>query len=469
MQKTRVGGREAGMVLLTMLVVLVLAAGSSALLVWRMNQQQSQAGARMRAAIALHAAEAGVHRALAVLESVAPDGTAPRSWRPAAYSEVVRSGGLEGRFTVAVTDGSGGAILITSTGETGSITRRLRARVHLASPALLAGLYGAGVVHVERPPASLAVIPYGRGIGDRPWIHIAAGTGVVFATTDVSINAPGRAFEVGPGPLDSTGAAGPLSTSRPAPVRFLLARGAELTLGPRRDPVNIKQLRALGVYVEGIVLRSEALPALPEVDRTHYADLAAANTANAALNEAAGEYLGDAELSRKRDSLYGRVEFERLMAYVAAVRPSAQLRGVIYLRGGLSLAAGQHLRIEDGTLVAEGAVFLSQGALLEVTHSAATRTLPGLLVLDGGALIVTRQARLRAHGLVYASGMIDLGMGATIDIVGAVLGRDPEISFRNFASSATIRYDPAVLGTPGLIVPAGSPIVAWVAAWEEVP
>jgi len=32
-----------------------------------------------------------------------------------------------------------------------------------------------------------------------------------------------------------------------------------------------------------------------------------------------------------------------------------------------------------------------------------------------------------------------------------------------------IRYEPAVLGTPGLRVPEGVPVVAWVAASEDLP
>jgi hypothetical protein len=104
-----------------------------------------------------------------------------------------------------------------------------------------------------------------------------------------------------------------------------------------------------------------------------------------------------------------------------------------------------------------------------VTHSAATRTLPGILALDNGALVVAGQARLRVHGLVYASRMIDIGADAGVDIVGAVLDNDPDLSFRSFAGSVVIRYDPAVLGTPGLRVRHDAPVVTWIAAWEELP
>ncbi len=146
-----------------------------------------------------------------------------------------------------------------------------------------------------------------------------------------------------------------------------------------------------------------------------------------------------------------------------------RLRGVIHVSGGIVLLEGRRLEIADGALVTEGTVRLGEGASLEVTHTAATRTLPGLIILESGALIVGGDARLRAHGLVYASRVIDIREGARADIVGAVLGNDAGLSFRNTGGTVVIRYDPAVLGTPGLRVADQDPVVAWIAAWEELP
>jgi hypothetical protein len=89
-------------------------------------------------------------------------------------------------------------------------------------------------------------------------------------------------------------------------------------------------------------------------------------------------------------------------------------------------------------------------------------------VLDG-ALLLTQQAQLRAHGLVYVNRVIDLWAGSHLDVVGAVIGNDHGLSFRNLGATVLIRYDPAVLGTPGLRAPAGASLIAWVAAWEELP
>ncbi len=183
----------------------------------------------------------------------------------------------------------------------------------------------------------------------------------------------------------------------------------------------------------------------------------------------AGHYLGDADLARKQDSLYSREEFEEVRTFLRAGFQSAGLRGVVYVKGVAALLAGQRIRIADGALVAEGTVHLGEGAELEVTHSAATRTLPGIITLGEGALVISRDARLRAHGIVYASGTISVAQGARVDIVGALLGDDGALSFRSVAASVVIRYDPAVMGTPGLRAKDDTPPVAWVAAWEELP
>ncbi len=299
---------------------------------------------------------------------------------------------------------------------------------------------------------------------------MAAGRGIWFATTDLSINDPSAAFDAGAGPVDAPAGAGSATAlPRPGPVRLLLARGAELTLGGNEQRVNVQQLRAMGVYLEGAVLRSNDLPPLPEVDRSFYQDRAAANRQTASLNEAAGQHLGDSDLASKRDSLYTQREFEGLQVYLKDTGRAPRLAGVIYIKGEMSLIEGEQLQIVDGALVVENTVHLSEGSSLGITHSAATRALPGLIVLDNGRLVVTQGARLRVYGLVYVNSAIDIGEGARVDIVGTVLGNDPGLSFRSIAATIVIRYDPAVLGTPGLRVPPDAPVVAWVAAWEELP
>ncbi|MGH2405103.1 MAG: hypothetical protein ACRDGN_11640, partial [bacterium] len=372
-------------------------------------------------------------------------------------------------FAVSITDDLDGAVLITSTGELGSVTRKLRARTYLASPALLAALYGPGTVHFQRPPAATYILPYGLGMGDRPWVHVAAGREVWFARSDVAINEWSGPVEIGPGPVDPAQTpATHLSPAGLGPVRILLAGGANLTVGRGRAHVDIQQLRAMGLNAQGVVLRTEALPLPPQVVAGYFRDRAAANVSNAAFNTSAGTYVGNADLKRKRDSLYTAEEFDQIQTYLGALPRSPRLEGVVYIKGSLLIPDNQQLRIWNGALVVEGAVYVSLNAVLEVTHSAATRTLPGLIALDQGFIVIAERARARIHGLVYAKA-VAVDDAARVDVVGAVMATDQNLSFRNTGGRVVIRYDPAVLGTPGLRAPPGSPIITWVAAWEEFP
>jgi hypothetical protein len=461
---------DTGVVLLALLIVLMVITGSAASFIWFMNQQQTRAGLRYRSASALALAEAGVYRALSILETGAPDGTPGREWRPAGYSEVVPVGTSEGRFTLSLMDENDGAILISSTGEVGGVLRRLRAHVYMASAAQFAALYGTSMLRFENPPAATAILPYPTNVGDLPWIHVASGAGVWFDSTAVSINDPAVGLRLSPGPADALGSAPAAPASaRPGPVILLLAQDADLMIDRDRQPVDIQQLRAMGLPLEGRVIRPASFPVPPEVDRAFYRAKATINDLNASLNKTVGEYFGDANFARKSDSLYSAIQFEQLQAYASNVGQILGLRGVVYVSGGLSLVGRDQLQIADGALVTEGTVNLDEGASLEITHSAPTRGLPGLLVLDDGALVVTEGARLRVHGLVYVNRLFEVGRDAHVDIVGSVLANDSGLSFHNSGGSILIRYDPAVLGTPGLRVPINTPVVPWVAAWEELP
>jgi hypothetical protein len=458
------------MALLAVLVLLLLVAGSSASFIWFMSQQQTWAGARHRSAAAALAAEAGVHRALSILETGTQEGssTGP-SWRPAAYSDTLSVGSFQGRFTLSLADDADGAVLVTSAGQVAGVTRRLRARIYLASPVLLAALYGNSFVRFERPRARMVILPYSAGVGGSPWIHIAAGKGITFASANVSINAPSETFEASPGPVDTPEGGGDAARlPAPGPIRLLLARNAELSMGQPAQRVDVQQLRVMGIRIDGEALRTTTLPAPPEIDRAYFQTLARLNAANANLNAGAGKHAGDEELGRKRDSLYTQGQFERLQTYLQSGLQPTGLRGVIYVGGGVTLFDQQQITITDGALITEGMLRLGVGAGLQVTHSAATRRLPGIIVLDG-ALLVTQRARARAHGLVHADRLIDLWESAYLDVVGAVVGADRALSFRNLSGTSIIRYDPAVLGTPGLRAANGSPAVVWVASWEELP
>lgn len=458
-----------GTALLVVLIVLLAIAAWSSSFVWLMNQQLTRAGARYRSAAALGVAEAGVHRALSILEGVAPETSAPgRTWRTEEYAEPVHVGSLDGQFTLAVADESDGAIVVTSAGEVGGTTRSLRARVYLDSPAQLAALYGAGIVRLEHPPAATVILPYG-GV-DSPWIQVAAGRGVWLAGTDVAINNPATPLPAGFGPVDAppeaqTSTAPP---DPPGPVRVWLGRGASVRMDQSSHPLTADELRAMGIHIDRIVQASTPLPAAPEVDGEFYRSRAVGNTGNAGVNEAAGKFFGDSDLVRKRDSLYSPREWDLLLNYLNRGNGSDGLQGIVYVTGGMTLGERRRLRIGNGALIAGGTVRLAKGSSLEVTHSAATRTLPGVVALDKGELQVFPGATLRVHGLVYAQAFGVTG-DARVDIVGSLLAGGSGFTFNNAGAVVVIRYDPAVLGTPGLRAPPDVPVIAWVARWEELP
>jgi len=182
--------RHQGVALLVVLLILLAVTTSSASFIWSMNQLQARAGLRYRSAAAMALAEAGVYQALSLLETGQPAGLAARPGRSAEFSETMQVGPLEGRFTVSSSGDPDGAIIMTSVGEVAGVTRRLRARVYLTSPAMLVALYAVSYIRLEEPPASTFVLPYSTGIGDRPWIHLAAGREVWFRTSHVAINDP---------------------------------------------------------------------------------------------------------------------------------------------------------------------------------------------------------------------------------------------------------------------------------------
>jgi len=458
---------EAGFALLVTLGIIMVVSGLSVSFIAFMNRAQTQAGERYRRTAAMAAAEAGVYRALQILEAVAPDGSLGRDWRPVDYSEVLQAGSPETRVTLSVSDGQGGAVLVTSTGQVSGVSRRLRARVHLASPALLAAVYSPGVIYIGEPPASVSVINYNEPFLQRPWAHIATGKGIWFTGPGVAIKGMRTQSDMlTRAPNTPVVRDMRIVSSSRDPVRLMLAGESELLVGGVRR--NVEELRTVGVDIDGVVIRREVLPSLPHLNRSFYRSLAAANMKNAKYNEAAGRFFGDSELAEKRDSLYSEAQFARLHSYLRSVPPEAVLDGTIYVTGVVELLGSGRLRITDGALVCEGSLFVGGNVHLEIVHSVPTRTLPSVVTLDDGGLKVNSRGFLRVDGLVYSSGEIEFD-NSRVEVVGAILSADSNLGFRNSGSVVTIYYDSVILGTPALFVPKGSTIIAWVASWEELP
>jgi hypothetical protein len=311
-----------------------------------------------------------------------------------------------------------------------------------------------------------------RPLPDRwPWTHIAVGQRLSFKSAEVWLNNPSLRIAVTPGPIDDMLQSNGIPEVHPSErARFVLAQGADLTLGWEDRPANPIELRAAGIADRNTIRRIEPFPRGPIVDRAFFRALAISNTANAELNRTVGTRLGDRDLARKQDANYSELEFQRVLQYLRLQPQLQHLTGVIYVRGHVPLRDGQQLYIEDGALITDGFVAIERNSRLEVTHSVARRNWPAVIALEERfALGVGIGSELRAHGLVLANGIVDFLEGAKVDIVGAVVANGRGLSFRNQSATTTIRYDPAVLGTPGLQAAANDSVVAWVATWKELP
>ena len=457
---------ESGQTLLVVLIVLIAVAASSTSFIWFMNQQQTRAGSRYRSAAALQAAQAGLARALAIIESEAPDRTPGRDWRPSGYAEPLALGSIAGGYLITVEDHPEGGLLVTSEGRAGAVSRYIRARVIAAPPALLAAIYCSASLRLVRPPAALAIAPYGDLAGE-PWLGLAAGGEIWFGSEEVGVNKPAASPPLPAGPLDPLGVIDRPERRPALPLlALLLGKEAPLVLGEARREVDAERLRAAGLGVAE-VRRVETLPPLPEPARDLFARLAEENTANTALNRAAGRFTGDHDLERKAGSRYDGAQIARLIAYLNRQSRPESLRGMIYVAGRVTVPPREQLEIVDGALVAENTVKVDTEAQLRVTHTARTRFLPGMIVLDPGGLVLSPRARLLVHGLVDAGNVIELGEQASVEVVGALVGRASGLSLRNVGAAVALRYDLAVLGTVGLRVQPTDAVVAWVAAWEE--
>jgi len=153
----------------------------------------------------------------------------------AAYGEAFSAGSLPGHFTLAVADAADGSVGITSVGEVAGATRRLRVRVVLASPALLAGLFAPSVVRLEQTGSATFILPYGAATADRPWVDLAAGRGRWFATPGVAVNNGKLPPDLAAGPIEPPGVNGSADALPPRPV----PGDADLMLGPQYQRVNL--------------------------------------------------------------------------------------------------------------------------------------------------------------------------------------------------------------------------------------
>jgi hypothetical protein len=434
------------MVLVVMMIIQVVA--------WAflssVNVEQRLAGGSVRGLAALYLAEAGVQKALRLLEVGATE--------PLPYRQALGAGA----FTIeALEPLPGGTTAIVAAGEVGGTRRRLRVLTRVGPEALAYGMYAQGILGFAGQ-ARTYVLPF-RMSTARRGSELAAGVEVRFDGPRVALNAfRGQRLALREGQIgDAALLQANGAEAAPVLVDLVLTGPAQLVSGISHRAVSLEDLRqqvpALGVR------RVRARPALvaPAVDLGLYKTLAEANTANAAINAAAGLVSAEPELRGKTHSRYTLEEFEAILAYLRQ-RPARTLQGVLFVDSDIVLEEGDRVAIMDGALVVEGDIDIAEGARLEIRHGRTGRTLPGIIAWGQGTIQIEPDAAVVVDGLVLAEWDVRVGAG-TLDVVGAVAGRN--ILMRD--GTVVVRYDSGVLATVGLRrtgVGRAEPL-----AWQEIP
>lgn len=446
-QDTRQRGQALLMVLIIMLIIQTI--------VWvflsRVSTEQRLAGGSVRGLGAFYLAEAGVQKALRMLEDGA-DWSLP-------HEEVLGAG----TFTVeAVESLPGGLIGVVIRGDVGGARRRLRVVSRLGPQALAYGVFAQGIAAFGGQSRTY-VVPFRIGNGRRTG-DLAAGVEVRFDNPRTALNAfRGSRLLLREGEvvdtalLDETTA----SDSTRGALDVVLAGRAQLVSGVAHKTVGLEDLKRQipGLAIRRVRTRSPL--AAPAVDLKAYKALAEANTANAALNGAAGLVAGESDLRGKKHSAYSVEEFEAILDYLR-LRPRQALHGLIFVDSDVLLEEGDRLTIADGALVVEGDLDVEEHARLEVRHSQGSRALPGIVAWGEGSIQIEDNAVVIVDGLILAEWDVRVRAGI-LDVIGAVAARNLSVT----DGTVVVRYDSGVLATVGLKRTGKG--LAEPVSWQEIP
>lgn len=441
---------QRGSSLLTVLIVTLALTVSAHSYIWYMQRNLTAAGARHRKMTGYYLAQAGIQYALAMVDRRQ---RLPHSVEREVTAEAI--GGVRGRFKVSLTQEYGNQTYASSIGIAGDTSVHVSALITPAPRILLAALAGRSIQLEE---ASRTVITpwmatsfpwYHMGVVDELRILLRRGKPVIIGNQEPPLSAaPGSDWIVREPFQD---------------LRVLL--GPRAVVATEAGQVNQVQLELLALPVDLTPASLNGFPPIPTIDKSFYRQLAGRNRANGQINAAAGRKVNLHDLETKTDSFYTPHEMVAVLDYLQT-QPEAALSGVVYVTGGVDLQPGMHLRLVDGMLLAESNIQVGEGAELDVIHHLSMRRLPGVFLLEGGALMLEQAARVRIDGLLYAEGTIDISSNALLEVAGAVIANDAMIGLRN-AGELVILYDQSVLGTPGLRLPPTEPIVPWIASWQE--
>lgn len=426
--------RQEGQALVIVVVAMLVLQAVAGAFISRMHMEQRLAGRSTRDLAALYLAEAGLQKALWLLEERMSDPASYGRW-DLPHQEALGPGTFE---IEEVEHLPGGLIAVVARGEAAGSIRRVKALARVGPEALAYGVYGHLLVGFDGQ-ARTYVIPCKAGGDCRNGGHLASGGTVRFDGTRAALN-DFRGIRL---PLrDGSGRDDQLLKAPPAPdpkfglVDIVLAGGAQLWSGAEQRPVELDELRkrVQGLGVSSLRVRGPLQ--MPLIDHGYLRALAEANTANRMLWGATG-------LRGDTGSRYTEEEFIAILDYLKD-SPTRSLRGVVFVEGDVNLEEGTRLTITDGVLVVQGGVEIGAGARLEVRHSSAAWGLPGIVAL-GGSIHVRQRSRAVVDGLVLAEQDFYLE-GGVLDAVGAVVARN----FLNRDGIAVVRYSSLVLSTIGL-------------------
>ena len=465
-----VSRRQDGHALVAVLILLLVLSAVAGAYLWRMNADQGQVGRAQQSAAALYLAEAGAEKALWQLAHGASLAVRGTEGSLEGYEEVQGSG----RFVIEkVAQIAEGTVEITVRGDAGGVTRRLRVTARLAPKALSFGLYAGKTMALLRQ-ARLYTVPSVEGgkaserLGDiavarHLWVEDGVGLNHVDGRDVTTRDGTVRDYTL----FGLTAAIG--TVFREGEILPDLVGTGEPPLAYGSDFDTLDVLSALQFkypHVMARALRYESV-SMPPVDLDAFRALARESRGNRAVNKTVGERMRDRLLTEKQDSLYTQEQFERILWYLdgenrtRAKGKELGLVGTIFVEGIVTIRGA--LRIDEGALVVKGVVWVAERARLEVRHSAAITSLPGVIAFgDGGAI------RLAQESMVIVDGMVLAGTGlevyqATIDVSGAIVTGQ---GLLNDGGLMVVRYRPDVMRTVG--IGRTAEVLVRPLSWQEV-
>ena len=497
--------REEGMTVVPVLVVVIIISAIGFGLVGVMNTDITHATVQGAVSRSYFVAQAGLQNALVCLKGANPTGCRTLAY-PAAVSPVAFD---NGQFWVWVEDYGGtdsGYWQVTSRGRATSAGRTAVSEVRVIGGPLNFGLFGVSTVAAQGANSRTYLAPWrtvAPGVPRAP--NMGSFLDINFQDTGTRLNAVSETsvdkVTLRDGTFDDWELYGfparpSYNPNDPEPW-ILTVFGDIIKAQPETNPwlhsckpstmyacltvqnsstdiQTVDYLRGTEnmrhVYVNNV--RARVLPQA-SLDPVPLFNEAAANSANAAVNLAAGvSNPTNCPAANPSCAVYTADEFTCLLVYIDN-NPTQSLAGTNYVRGDAQVGGNARcgggpprplasaLVIRDGTLVVEGDLTMTNNTTLTIRHdniwsanpalSIPARQMvalaffpngasPGRFIMQGGA-----QQKFVADGLIYTSDGMEVGQQALVDVIGAMYhntANNTRPSFNNNNGTTVLRFDP---------------------------